>query len=312
MAARKIKTNSENLSDYAIPTAKITFYDLINYQITMLRRFFIPKILICIFLVSLSSYSFSQVTFGEETEPEAEYMFAIKMVPGPTGNLVQCALIKFNSDGQLEAKFLEQDTWAKQLTGLQLSSANAVRRSNIALKKGIYTEPSNLSELTDDQREDWTTQRITSILSNMWRLRYTEYPYKEEPDLVRYREAIQKEKQIKNPDADKEGEAEETGNVQEAGAGQIKLAQGEFDWTKKEIDFNPSETVSRQLAYKSSQGWAANKEAGFLPSDKQMDILKTYGLQNINDFIYGENLYRLMKDLLDKTWQNAYKSATDE
>ncbi len=295
------------------------------------------KLIFTIIFATLYLNSFSQIAFGEdEQEEKAEYMFAVKLSPDPMGHLVQCALIKFNDKGKLEVKFVSQDTWAKQFTGYQLSSANPKRRNNMALEKGVYPMPVNMYELTEDQKEDWTTQRITSILNNMWRLRYSEYPYRQDPDLVAYRKAVRQERAIRDSlIGRKKNETSE--ESEEQVAGQKRLAQGEFDWTKTEVNFGGYSKQERTIANMTSKGWASNPASTALPSKKQMIILKKYGLVNeeyekaekikkqnneyydkfmdfqaINDFIYGENLYRLMKDMLDKSWQNAYKNAIDE
>lgn len=53
-------------------------------------------------------------------------------------------------------------------------------------------------------------------------------------------------------------------------------------------------------------GWA---KGYYAPSYEQMKYLeKEYGVKNMNDFFIGEKLFKLLKDVTDTTWQNAYKS----
>lgn len=53
-------------------------------------------------------------------------------------------------------------------------------------------------------------------------------------------------------------------------------------------------------------GLAANKT---YPSDAQMEILKDYGVNHYTDFFYGENMFRIFKDINDYKWVNNYVKA---
>ncbi|MFH2095413.1 MAG: hypothetical protein ABIJ16_06905 [Bacteroidota bacterium] len=52
-------------------------------------------------------------------------------------------------------------------------------------------------------------------------------------------------------------------------------------------------------------GWA---RFPYGPSDAQLSYLKQYGFENIDSFIYGENAFRLWKDMMSLDWVNNYKS----
>ena len=53
-------------------------------------------------------------------------------------------------------------------------------------------------------------------------------------------------------------------------------------------------------------GWSANLTSQFIPSKKQMDFLKRYGVETINDVFWGENCFRLIKDMENPTWRQNY------
>ncbi len=53
-------------------------------------------------------------------------------------------------------------------------------------------------------------------------------------------------------------------------------------------------------------GWSKNK---FMPSEGQQVILQRYGIRSIIDFFWGDNAFRLLKDMEDPTWVNTYKSS---
>jgi len=290
-------------------------------------------------LIFVYNFVFSQVQFGEDEEQKPEYLFAVKLLPDPHGSTVICAIIKsvelekwkdtvyfdaglgYNVDGfttylehSWEVQFMSRETWAKQLSGYQLSNANPVRRHNIALEKKIYTQPSNFEDLTEDEQEDWTTQRIVSILDNLWRLRYTEYPFKEDPEFLNWKKAVDEERAKRDSVLGNDTRKEIREKIQDdfetaTTPDNKKLAVGEFDWTRTEVNFDPGQRKKEEVASKTSLGWTTNENERNIPSTKQMEYLcKNYNYCDIREFIYDENLFKLMKDMLDKNWQNSYKS----
>lgn len=64
----------------------------------------------------------------------------------------------------------------------------------------------------------------------------------------------------------------------------------------------------RNHAYKQYdvfQGWAVNQYA---PSEKQSAyLMERYKIKSLNDYITGENLYQLIKDVQDTLWIEDYK-----
>lgn len=55
-------------------------------------------------------------------------------------------------------------------------------------------------------------------------------------------------------------------------------------------------------------GWA---QYNFRPSWPQLQILQEYGVVYVNDFFYGENMFKLLHDMEDPSWIEAYKDAAD-
>lgn len=54
------------------------------------------------------------------------------------------------------------------------------------------------------------------------------------------------------------------------------------------------------------KGWAGRE---FAPSDSQWSFLKrNYHYENFEQFLYGEDMWRLVKDSQDPDWQNQYSS----
>jgi len=53
------------------------------------------------------------------------------------------------------------------------------------------------------------------------------------------------------------------------------------------------------------KGWAANLRA---PSKEQMKMLESFGLKSFSDYVYGDNLIKLLLALEDPTWINEYSS----
>lgn len=61
-----------------------------------------------------------------------------------------------------------------------------------------------------------------------------------------------------------------------------------------------------------TMGWTYNMTNPFMPTPKQMIILQKYGIKNISDIIYGENLFLLLRDMEDKNWVTAFVNASKQ
>ncbi len=59
-------------------------------------------------------------------------------------------------------------------------------------------------------------------------------------------------------------------------------------------------------------GWTGNRSNSYMPKPEQMEILEGYGLERINGFIYGEDFFRLLKDIRKPDWIEDYKNADKE
>lgn len=51
-------------------------------------------------------------------------------------------------------------------------------------------------------------------------------------------------------------------------------------------------------------GWTS----GYSPSEAQFEILKKYGINHVYDWCYGENAFRLFRDIQSPSFQDKYKS----
>ena len=47
----------------------------------------------------------------------------------------------------------------------------------------------------------------------------------------------------------------------------------------------------------------------FRPSDGQLQILKQYGIGHLHEFAYGENAFRLLRDVSRPEWVSAYSGS---
>ena len=53
------------------------------------------------------------------------------------------------------------------------------------------------------------------------------------------------------------------------------------------------------------KGWAGKPT---IPTDGQMEMLKQFGVERINDFFYGENLFKILKAIEDPGWISEYQN----
>ncbi len=53
------------------------------------------------------------------------------------------------------------------------------------------------------------------------------------------------------------------------------------------------------------KGWAAKER---MPSEGQMNMLRAFGIKNINDYFYSENLFKLLNAMEDPGWVSEYQN----
>ena len=58
------------------------------------------------------------------------------------------------------------------------------------------------------------------------------------------------------------------------------------------------------LKGKKTKGWSSTPRQ---PSQQQMEILKKYSINNLSEFIIGENVFKILLDIQDPTWVDYYK-----
>jgi len=56
-------------------------------------------------------------------------------------------------------------------------------------------------------------------------------------------------------------------------------------------------------------GWSTNDSIPFLPSPGQMKTLENFGMFKMNDYIYGENAFRLLQLMGKPEWVKLYKES---
>lgn len=53
------------------------------------------------------------------------------------------------------------------------------------------------------------------------------------------------------------------------------------------------------------KGWAGKPT---IPTDGQMEMLGQFGIKKINEYFYGENLYKLLNSMEDPAWVSEYQN----
>ena len=203
---------------------------------------FVKLLVVLIFIPSLL---WGQKGFGDEKNANP-YIFGFKINTTTYGQAVQCVMVYTNAEGKEKIYYLKTAQWARQFTGYENSKANP-NNENFIEEYNIFEVPDKIKAMGDDEIKIYTLERTESILTNLWRLRYSEYPFG---------------------------------------------------------------TVNKEIG----SGWAAHpdKNITFMPSNRQMEILQTYGIDGINDIFKDEGAFRLMRDILEKTWQKTYKDGSQQ
>lgn len=199
------------------------------------------KILITFFLISSLSGIYAQVNvFGEKEKTEKEWFFALRLMPNLNGNLIQTAVVKPKPEGGYEIQFVPQNNWIMQIIGTESSKANP-DKENLIKKYNVFEIPGDFSNTGNAGINEFTKDKTAVILNNLWRLKYSEYPF-----------------------------------------------------------FNPSMNQEK--------GWAKNPDdkITWMPSESQIQLLKPYGIDELNNFFIGKHLFDLLKDVTNRDWQNRY------
>ncbi len=55
-------------------------------------------------------------------------------------------------------------------------------------------------------------------------------------------------------------------------------------------------------------GWTMNKANPWIPNSEQMKLLASYGMDTVSFIIFGEGLFKLLKDMNDPQWVAKYKT----
>ncbi len=197
------------------------------------------KIFIFILLIFIFKLGSSQVqTFGGKTEDNnTDWKFALRIMPNSSGGLIQTAIVKEKPEGGSEVNFIPIKNWIYEISGLETSAANP-NKINLFKKYDIIIPP---DDLTGEALKNYMYKKAGFIINNLWRLKYSEYPY-----------------------------------------------------------FNPEMNHEK--------GWAKNPDPKitWMPSESQLQLLKTYGINNFGDFFKGDYLFDLLKNVTDRDWQSRY------
>ncbi|MCF6240101.1 MAG: hypothetical protein L3J74_02000 [Bacteroidales bacterium] len=183
-----------------------------------LKKYFLALIILS-FLINIQIFAQDEtVAFGSDSIVQ-EYYFGFNLNPSLAGGLVNFALVKPLANGKRKIILLSQDNFVYQAKGKMKSLANPYKID--------FFKKYNITNL--------------SVLDNLWKLRYTEYPYKT------------------------------TG--------------------------------------KAEKGWSQNLDFDYMPTAGQMEMLKKFGIENLRDYFYGENAFRLLEAIQNPQWLKTYKEA---
>jgi hypothetical protein len=174
-------------------------------------------LLCCVFTYTIDAQRDTTYSFGEDPV-QKDYYFGFNLIESMNG-LIHLVILKPGENGKHEIIHLTKDIFIAQAQGKMQSLAN----------------PENIDFFEKFDIKD------PNILDDLWRLRYTEYPY----------------------------------------------------YTQEKVE----------------PGWSANDSITFLPSDSQMEILKKFGINRLNEYIYGEDAFRLLNLIERPEWINSYKES---
>ncbi len=134
-----------------------------------------------ILFTALITFSFSGIyaqinTFGEKEKIEKEWFFAVRLMANSSSGLIQTAIVKPKQEGSYEVLYLLQDNWIRQVIGIEASKANP-EKENLIKKYNVFEVPGEFSSKGNAGITEFTINKTKAILNNLWRLKYSEYPF---------------------------------------------------------------------------------------------------------------------------------------
>lgn len=70
-----------------------------------------------------------------------------------------------------------------------------------------------------------------------------------------------------------------------------------------------NDSTANAIPTMNTSGWSANDSIPFIPTKSQMLMLKKFGMKRMNDFVYGENAFKLLKSMQNPQWVSKYKTS---
>lgn len=138
------------------------------------------KKIILIFILNIifiSSFSQENKKFGnDDNDIGKEYSFSIRLIPSISNNLFQCAIIKNNAPLKGNIEYLNMNAWILQAAGYESSLANP-NKENLFAKYNVFEVPENAKNKGNSEIKYYTINKAKAIFNNLWRIRYSEYPY---------------------------------------------------------------------------------------------------------------------------------------
>ncbi len=92
-----------------------------------------------------------------------------------SNSLFQCAIVNKNTPLK-DISYLNVNTWILQAAGYENSIANP-NHENLFAKYKVFEIPDNAKSKGNSEIKYYTINKAKAIFDNLWRIRYSEYPY---------------------------------------------------------------------------------------------------------------------------------------
>lgn len=70
-----------------------------------------------------------------------------------------------------------------------------------------------------------------------------------------------------------------------------------------------NDSTASAIPTMNTDGWSANDSIPFIPTRSQMLMLEKFGMKRMNDFVYGENAFKLLNSMQNPQWVSKYKTS---
>ncbi|PID88372.1 MAG: hypothetical protein CSB06_00420 [Bacteroidia bacterium] len=124
-------------------------------------------------LLLLGQTATAQETENFGNKEEKTCVFVLRLMPGSGSSTVQVGILRKTEQ---KVTLLPLNSWVRQVLGHEESPANP-QRENLVAKYNVFPVPKEAQNQGEGEINYYNEKKLSTIIGNLWRVRYSEYPF---------------------------------------------------------------------------------------------------------------------------------------